>query len=278
MAWIGRSTEGNAPWTAFVSGTLGNLNMVAARKHEGTQMKTAKILMWVAVAGLALAQVAQADPVPGHYETNDLGGLVDQGRWSESWQGGGEGALTNTVHAMAYEEVSPGVWAPSGQWEIAGPAINATPQLILGTMPPASSGQDQQIWYTTYGGGTMDLYDGPWYTLGDALPYTCTVTGYSHTTTVNFIDGVEDSRYTTVNLTADFDNYAGYSVDLLVAVAVEEGKGSPLPTGFPGFLPSCETEGAWGRVQEIRMTITPEPATMAFVGLGLAGLVLRRRR
>ncbi len=245
-------------------------------------MTAQRMLVTVGLTALLVtggSLTAYAGPTSGLYTSTEFGGLVEDGRWSESWMSGAPGQAGNIVHAQSYVEVSPGVFAATNQWEIAGPTLAGTPLVLLDTVV---NGTGTRIYYTQYTGGTMLLGNtGPWWNpLDVGSGYLVDIDHYSHTTQVEYLNGVLQESTTTVRLDGSLPSYPAAELSLAVAVAVPRGQGANAPADYPEFLPSNPDApyGEYGVVQKIRMTLTPEPATLAFVGLGFGALVLRRRR
>jgi hypothetical protein len=217
---------------------------------------------------LCTVGMAFGTPINGIYKSQELGGTVIDGHWSEAWFGGQEGAVGSTINAASWDGSTLGT-----MWEITGPAINATPTLVSSTL---EFGMTIEKWYTTYSGGTLKLKNtGPWWNGADSgTEYDLTVNSYSHDTTKYFYGSTFDSATTNVHLNATFNAFPAYTVDFIIAVAVPTGGGVTPPTGYPSFAINAPA-GAWGVTQKIRMDITPEPMTLALLGLG--ALVLRRK-
>lgn len=236
-------------------------------------MRSPAIILLVAATALSLPLSAQADPINGIYDSA-FSGQILEGRWSESFVGGGHGTLGNTVHAASWDGFS-----LATQWELgdasSGPAIDAPPQMILNTVD--GNGDGIITWFTTYSGGTLTLGAGAWTGLGDS-PYAVTLTSYTHTTQYHYTGGVVQSASTIAQLAGSFDDYPNYEVSFIIAQALPAGEGTTLPANYPSWVPSDVASGHWGLTQQITMGIVPEPATLGLLGAGLLAVVARRRR
>ncbi len=236
-------------------------------------MRYPAIVLLVAATGLLLTPSVQADPINGLYNSTFSGQILD-GRWSESFVGGGHGTLGNTVHAASWNGT-----ALATQWELgdatSGPAIDSPPTELLNTVD--GNGDGTIIWFTTYSGGKLTLGPGDWTAGGDG-DYLVSITSYSHTTEVTYLGGQAQAMSTIVQLAGTFDNYANYEVSFVIAQALPAGEGDTLPADYPSWVPSDVDSGHWGVCQQITMGIVPEPATFGLLGAGLLALVARRRR
>lgn len=217
---------------------------------------------------LSLVSLTIAGPVSGFYTSTELGGSILDGRWSEAWFGGNEGAVGSVVGAASWDGTALGT-----MWELSGETLSQVTLVseeVLGNLTT-------KVYETDYAGGDLILKNtGPWWNSADSgTEYALTINTYSHNTTKYYYNGQLTSFTTNVYLDATFDEYPGYEVIFTIAVAVPTGAGSTPPAGYPAFNINT-TAGAWGVAQKIRMQIIPEPATLVLLGLG--GLFLSKRR
>mgnify|MGYP006279058833 CR=1 FL=1 len=222
------------------------------------------------VAGL-LCSAAPAAPIIGEYASPTTGNDMLNGRWSESWLGGQEGAIGNTINAASWDEANLGT-----EWEMFGMSIAASPTVDDNR---DANGNGTVTYRTSYDGGQMLLKDtGAWWGGGSGSEYVVDLGGYEHTTVKVYVEGQEVAATTTIYSHGVFQGYGGiYEVSFVTAVAVPDGSG-PLAPDYPEYLPAGETTGAYGHVQKIRMEIIPEPATMGLLAMGGLALLRRRRR
>ncbi len=219
---------------------------------------------------IVIVSTAQAAPVIGFYDS-EFSGEILEGRWSESYVGGGAGQLGNTIHAASWDGSVLG-----GQWLLAGPAIDAAPSILSDTR---NGGTGSVTYLTTYGNGNMTLaLTGPWGGAGDVADYAVSIGDYRHTTVNTYVMDSLVASTTIVEMMGTFDDYAGYELNFVVAVAIPAGEGSTIAADYPAWLPSSANSGAWGVAQKIRTEIIPEPATAALLGVGFAMVAVRRRR
>ena len=224
------------------------------------------MMRWLLVLLTAFAVTLPAwaaDPLPplnGIYNSADQvpGGLVLTGRFSEAWNGGAEGALTNTVHAESFDGANLGT-----QWRVWCPAIAAPPVLQSNTVV---NGTGDIVYSTTYTGGYFWFsQNGPW--SGDNLvDFTGTVQSFVVVSTHMYVGGTRIGVRSNITMQGLFDQqYPSWSTPCM-DYSIQNGsiQGSTalagLPADYPVFLDdqTCNpgpTAGAWGTVTQITIVI-----------------------
>lgn len=195
--------------------------------------------------------VIAGPPVYGVYNSNDIGGTMLTGRFSESFVGGGPGQIGNTIHAQSFDTINLGT-----QWRVECPQIGSPPTVLSDTRV---NGTGDVIYSTVYTGGIFWLAkNGPW---GDNVAdYTGTITGFTNVATYQFVGGTLIGVRSNVTMTGNFDAYAGI-MEFAISNSATFGDTStqPFPAGFPQLRDqSCAagpTQGAWGSVPSITLVI-----------------------
>jgi hypothetical protein len=224
-------------------------------------MKATSLLV-AAVLGLAVAGIAQAAPIVGTYQ----GPAMDNGRWSESFLGGGPSQVGNVINAASWDGSTLGA-----QWVLSGPAL--TSDMLVSDQ--ILNGLEVQQYYTTYAGGTITLDNGPWTSGGDGA-YTVNVTNFSQSTIVTLYKGTVLNVTGAISMQGTIQGYAGYEVNYLSATTSIAGAGAAAPAGYPVI--SGANGGQWGAATSVTMQIVPEPATLALLALGGMAMLRRRRK
>jgi len=212
-----------------------------------------------------VASAGYAAPITGTYE----GPEVLEGRWSESFNGGGPSELTNEIAAGSWDGATLGT-----QWEFSGAVLTGDTLL---TPPPTGIGLEIVQWQSDYDGGTLILQeDAATWGVGDG-PYTVELTSVTQSTILTLFNGIELTAIGAVSMTGTFPDYPGYEMTYLAATAsiVGQGLAGDLPAGYPALTAPA---GQWGSANIVKVQIIPEPTTMALLGLAGALAMIRRRR
>ncbi len=198
------------------------------------------VLLICLFAGSAMAGA----PIVGNYSPSD-------GRFSESWVGGQEGAVGNTVNALSWVGGNLGL-----EWKLQCNSIQIEPTIIEDTIDEYGTGYIK--YKTVYGGGTMWLSStGSW---GDE-DYTADVneTGMVVTSTHQFVMGTRTGVVSDITVRGVFVNYSNCFAYTL-SNAVIWGAGTEPAADYPEFLDAnCDSGtmgfGAWGDVDDIFLAI-----------------------
>lgn len=211
-----------------------------------------RVFLLVLLCLLLIPVAASAGPpVYGVYNSNDIGGSMLTGRFSESFVGGGPGQVGNTIHAQSFDTVNLGT-----QWRVECPQIGAPPTVLSDTRV---GGTGDVVYSTVYVGGTFWLAkNGPW---GDNVAdYTGTLVGFTNVATYQFLGGVLIGIRSNVTMSGTFDDYAGV-MEFAISNSATFGDTSSqaFPAGFPELRDQAcaagPTDGGWGSVPNITLVI-----------------------
>ncbi|MGD8628855.1 MAG: hypothetical protein PVH52_07210 [bacterium] len=215
-----------------------------------------RVVAIVCVLVLAsVCSVLAGPPLGGVYKS--AWGDMLEGRFSESYIGGHQGAVGNTVHALSWDEMALGT-----NWKVLCTVLETPPVLLEDTVD--EDGNGHMKWRTEYMDGKFWLDGaGPWATPPDAF-YDGTITYYAHTTVIQFSGGVQVGYNTTAELQGYFDLYGEACIQLTIANAASDGVNGVPPAGYPamkeGSAGLCYDAqpgmiGDWGTVSSITMII-----------------------
>ncbi|HXV12934.1 MAG TPA: hypothetical protein VEC56_01890 [Candidatus Krumholzibacteria bacterium] len=220
---------------------------------------------------LLAATVALAGPPQtGVYLSNDFGGTMLPGRFSESWVNplASHGQIGNTIHALSWDGLTLG-----DEWRLLCPSIAAAPVLVSDNRD--GNGTGDVTYQTQYGGGTFWMsMNGPW---GDGtVDYTGVIQTFVVTTTFQYVFGNVLGIRGNVTMSGSFDGYDNcfdYTVNNTAIVGTTDTM--LLPADYPAFRDaSCfvgPTRGSWGSVTQIALqiygscTVTTEESTWGAV-------------
>ena len=202
---------------------------------------------------LTAAQAWAVDPLPGVYNSTDLGGLVTLGRATQSW------ALPLNAQNGLQDVFS------SASWN--GAALGTQWKFSCGVQPAVQTVQDHRdaagtgsvVFTNTFAGGGFWLSkNGPW---GNGVNnLTGTINATHEIVTVVYVANVPMQARVNVDASGVFD---GSECVLTFVIANGIGLGDtdalPKPPGYPDFLdPGCGATrlyGSWGDMSQITMRI-----------------------
>ena len=216
------------------------------------------------LAVLALAATAFAGPpVPGDYQTTDLGGVVCMGRYTEGWLPGGGALLPGTtLNSQSWNGAALGT-----EWRYQC-ATTSAPALML-TNTVNASGFGNRTYMKQFVGGTIWLSGaGPWAN-GDA-DYPGIIDSYTEFETIQYENFLPVAAVTNVQATAHFVNYPSACMTFAVSNGTEVGStalGGTKPADYPDFLDAgcapAAPEGAWWNMLTMTLSVSSGCATPA---------------
>ena len=225
-----------------------------------------KRLLFLFLATLIVASAGFAQPLPpvnGLYDSVTQGGVVLDGRFSESWMApGGEGMVGNTINAQSWDGSTLGT-----EWRVWCASIAAAPVLQSDTRD--ANGTGQVTYETIYGNGWFWFSRfGPW-SADNAVDFTGTIQSFVVTSTHEYVDGTRIGVRANITINGLFDQldptWDPACMDYLISntsIFGDTTMGS-LPTGYPMFLDpnvcpnmAALSDGAWGSVTQITLYIT----------------------
>jgi hypothetical protein len=205
------------------------------------------------IATFALATAAWAvDPVPGTYNSIDLGGPVLLGRGTQSWV-----APLNAAHGVG-DVLNSASWngaALGTQWSFSC-AVQAAAQTVT---DHRIAGTGTVVFDNTFNGGTFFLSKtGPW---SDGIHDLAGTLGATHViATVQYVNNQPVGSRLNIDSAGLFD---GSQCTLTFAIANGIGLGDTdsgaLPANYPAFLaPDCSPTrvfGSWGDASQITFRV-----------------------
>lgn len=190
-------------------------------------------------------------PLSGLYDT-EWGGLL-HGRLSESWVGGGQGQVGNTLHVESWDRSALGT-----EWRITCPAIAEPPQEIGRSLDAEGNGY---LWYRT-------VYEGGQYWFSGLGPWGNGEAEYSGdleecllvmTLRVENFAPVDYRSFT--HMLGYFDNDEVQCFELTI-LNPDEPRTGPLPADYPPFLSrqdGCAPQpggiGEWAELRFVQLQI-----------------------
>ena len=218
-------------------------------------MRLATALLAALLITLSGSLALAGAPLNGDYDSSDLGGPIDVGRYTEGWNAGGSATMAGTTfNAASWDGANLGAMWRYSCGTLAGDAVLLTDNVDV-------NGNGNKTWMKTFVGGTIWLSGaGPWGN-GDA-EYSGPILSYVEFETVQYSEFQRVAAVTSVQATASFDGYEGGCVAFQVANGTEVGAtdlGMTPPADYPAFLfDNCvdgAPEGAWWNMTSITLSI-----------------------
>jgi hypothetical protein len=211
------------------------------------------------VASLAVLSCASAvfagAPLPGNYQSTDLGGPIAVGRYTEGWASGGGAMLPGTtLNGQSWNGSALGT-----EWKY-WCATEALPAVLQSDNTDAN-GNGSRTWKKTFTGGYLWLSGtGPW---GNGDPdYPGLIDNYIEYETIQYMGNVAVAAVTNISATGHFVNYPLACLAFAIANGARIG-GSPAakPAGYPDLLSagSCAPdapEGAWWNIGTLTLSVS----------------------
>jgi hypothetical protein len=225
-------------------------------RHLGTCVVVAALAIMVATAALA------GPPVPGNYQSSDIGGPISVGRYTEGWAAGG-GALASgtTLNAESWNGTTLGT-----EWRY-WCATSTAPAVLLFDNVNAQGYGNRTYMCRFYGGYIWLSGTGPWAN-GD-VDYPGVIDSYVEYETIQYSNWVQVSAITNVQANAHFNNYPSACMAFTISNGLRAGStdfGNVKPATFPDMLAAgtCAptmTQGAWWNMMTLTLSISPSCAT-----------------
>lgn len=219
-------------------------------------MRLSAIFLGMLLSLLLAGGVFAGAPLPGAYDSVDLGGPVQIGRYTEGFDATG-GALQagTTLNASSWDGM-----ALATQWHYWCAAEVSDGVVLISTVD--SNGNGNRTYMKTFIGGYIWLSGtGPWAN-GD-LDYPGTIISYVEFETVTYQSWVPIHAVTNVQASAKFDAYPNDCLTFYIGNGVREATteiGDPIPANYPGMLDlACDatrTNGAFWNFDAITLTVT----------------------
>lgn len=220
-------------------------------------MKRSGIVLALLAVSLVAGTSVAGPPLDGVYQSTDLSGPVDLGRYSESFVAP-DGALDvgTTMNAQSWDGFDLGL-----QWRYyCGTQVTAP---VLLTDNVNAEGNGNRTYMKTFMGGYIWLSGaGPWAN-GDA-EYTGPIISYVEFETITYDEWDRVAAITNVQATANFDGYPTLCMNFAIGNGSEVGStdfGDTKPATYPDFLEegTCDpvmVYGSWWDMFTLTLTIT----------------------
>ncbi len=222
---------------------------------------TSIVLLAAAMLGAWAVLAHAAAPLPGLYQSTDIGGVLSPGRYTEGWDAGGSALSSGTTQNCA-------------SWN--GAALGTEWRYTCGTQVSNGvvtydnvdvNGNGNRTIACTYVGGVFWLGgSGPWAN-GDA-EYPGHFDSYVEYETVTYLGGMPVAAVTNVQTTAHFDAYPSTCMSFSIANGSRVGTtdlGGVMPASYPAMLDAAcnptRTLGAWWNMSSMTISILSGCAT-----------------
>jgi hypothetical protein len=201
-------------------------------------------------------------PLPGNYQSTDLGGPIAVGRYTEGWATGGSATLPGTtLNGESWNGSALGT-----EWKY-WCATEALPAVLLSDNVDGN-GNGSKTWKKVFVGGYLWLSGfGPWAN-GDA-DYPGVIDSYTEFETVQYMGNAVVAAVTNISATGHFANYPLSCLTFAIANGARIG-GTPAvkPAGYPDLLSAgtCAPgapEGAWWNIGTVTLSVSAGCSTPA---------------
>ena len=221
-------------------------------------MRYTSTVLTVVLAIVVMASVSVAGPpLNGDYDSDDIGGPINVGRYTESWSVP-NGALLpgTTLNAESWDGANLGL-----QWRYYCSTQQAAPVLLVDNVDV--NGNGNRTYMKTFEGGQIWLSGtGPWAN-GDP-DYPGTIDTYYEFETIQYTEWVRTHAVTNIQATAHFDNYPNTCMAFSVGNGLEIGStdfGDTKPADYPDLLEEATcapvmTLGGWWDFFTLTLSIT----------------------
>ncbi len=208
-----------------------------------------------AVLLLATAAFAAA-PLPGSYQSTDLGGVIPYGRYTEGWTAGGGALLAGTtMNCESWDGSTLG-----GVWRYTCGVALAPASLLMSTVD--GNGNGNRTYACSFTGGSLWLNGGGPWANGDAS-YPGHFDSYVEYETITYVNWVPVAAVTNVVTSAHFDAYPTICMSFSISNGTRVGAtdlGGTKPAGYPDFLDTAcaatPTQGAWWNMTSVTISIS----------------------
>jgi hypothetical protein len=220
-------------------------------------MKAFGITVVTALFLLSATASFAGPPLDGTYQSTDLGGPVYTGRYTESWDPGGNPTTAGTVlNAASWDGAT-----LATQWRYWCGVEVSDGVLLVDAVNP-STGNGNRTYMKTFVGGFIWLSGaGPWAN-GDP-DYYGVIDAYTEFETIQYTNWVPIAAVANVQATAHFNDYPEQCMTFYIGNGTRMHSteiGDPIPPDYPDLLDTdcnpTRTEGAFWDFTSVTLTIT----------------------